>query len=340
MAMTRARWESTNRARELVLGVLRDSPHDAMTAGEVYAAIVDAELTSSMQTAVVLKFAAADGLVIRETGHTAREVLWRISEAGQAWKPEPYNWKKSRGDKFKAKPQAQAPAISAQGDLRPQNGHKPAPTHPYNVTPAVAKAPRPAPVTRPLPAHLESKPDLPKKPKAKAKTYADLRIAEIKGEKTTEWNTEQNADESAVIHSWSAVVEAIEAEGFTAAITPPPPETEPMPEVTSPEIAIDVSELIDARPSESHEDEAPVTHSAHTCTGHCANHAAFSQADEEAQIDRLAAHQTLRARENYIVHLLTIADEHASTGDDLGCSPVWKTARRLAPVFGLEKTYA
>ena len=298
MAMTRAQWETTNRARELVLGVLRDSPNDAMTAGEVYAAIVDAELTSSMQTAVVLKFAAADGLVIRETGHTAREVLWRISEAGKSWKPEPYNWKKSRGDKLKVKPQAQAPAISAQGDLRHQNGHKPAPTHPYNVTPAVAKAPRPAPVTRPLPAHLESKPDLPKKPKAK--TYVDLRIAEIKGEKTTESNTEQNADESAVIHSWSAVVEAIEAEGFTAAITPPPPETEPMPEVTSPEIAI----------------------------------------DEEAQIDRLAAHQTLRARENYIVHLLTIADEHASTGDDLGCSPVWKTARRLAPVFGLEKTYA
>jgi len=161
MAMTRAQWETTNRARELVLGVLRDSPHDAMTAGEVYAAIVDAELTSSMQTAVVLKFAAADGLVIRETGHTAREVLWRISEAGKSWKPEPYNWKKSRGDKLKVKPQAQAPAISAQGDLRPQNGHKPAPTHPYNVTPAVAKAPRPAPVTRPLPAHLESKPDLP-----------------------------------------------------------------------------------------------------------------------------------------------------------------------------------
>lgn len=270
MAMTRAQWETTNRARELVLGVLRDSPNDAMTAAEIFTAIVDAELNGSMQTAVVLKFAAADGLVIRETGHTAREVLWRISEAGKSWKPEPYNWKKSRGDKLKAKPQAQAPAISAQGDLRPQNGHKPAPTHPYNVTPAVA----------------------------------------------------------------------IEAEGFTAAITPPPPETEPMPEVTSPEIAIDVSELIDARPSESHEDEAPVTHSAHTCTGHCANHAAFSQADEEAQIDRLAAHQTLRARENYIVHLLTIADEHASTGDDLGCSPVWKTARRLAPVFGLEKTYA
>lgn len=334
MAMTRAQWETTNRARELVLGVLRDSPNDAMIAGEVYAAIVDAELTSSMQTAVVLKFAAADGLVIRETGHTAREVLWRISEAGKSWKPEPYNWKKSRGDKLKVKPQAQAPAISAQGDLRPQNGHKPAPTHPYNVTPAVAKAPRPAPVTLPLPIHLETK------------TYAYLRLAKIMDalddapESITESNTEQNADESAVIHSWSAVVEAIEAEGFTAAITPPPPETEPMPEVTSPEIAIDVSELIDARPSESHEDEAPVTHSAHTCTGHCANHAAFSQADEEAQIDRLAAHQTLRARENYIVHLLTIADEHASTGDDLGCSPVWKTARRLAPVFGLEKTYA
>jgi len=189
----------------------------------------------------------------------------------------------------------------------------------------VAKTARTAPVTRPLPIHLETK------------TYADLRLAKIMDALD---DAPQNADESAVIHSWSAVVEAIEAEGFTAAITPPPPETEPMPEVTSPEIAIDVSELIDARPSESHEDEAPVTHSAHTCTGHCANHAAFSQA--------LAAHQTLRAREkmkrlrltDYIVHLLTIADEHASTGDDLGCSPVWKTARRLAPVFGLEKTYA
>lgn len=323
MAMTRAQWETTNRARELVLGVLRDSPNDAMTAAEIFTAIVDAELNSAKQTGVILKFAAQDGLVARETGSNAREVLWRITPEGLAWKPEPYNWKKNRTDKVKTK--AQAPAVSAQGALKPEKARNPAQDHPYNVTPAVAKTARTAPVTRPLPIHLETK------------TYADLRLAKIMDALD---DAPQNADESAVIHSWSAVVEAIEAEGFTAAITPPPPETEPMPEVTSPEIAIDVSELIDARPSESHEDEAPVTHSAHTCTGHCANHAAFSQADEEAQIDRLAAHQTLRARENYIVHLLTIADEHAGTGDDLGCSPVWKTARRLAPVFGLEKTYA
>lgn len=308
--------------RAALLTTLQENPGEWFSAKEL------AEFTNTgieevtpAQIGGLLKFMRDDGLV--ESKPEMNINVWRLKRGAGA---------------TSSQIQAQAPAISAQGDLRPQNGHKPAPTHPYNVTPAVAKAPRPAPVTRPLPAHLESKPDLPKKPKAK--TYADLRIAEIKGEKTTESNTEQNADESAVIHSWSVVVEAIEAEGFTAAITPPPPETEPMPEVTSPEIAIDVSELIDARPSESHEDEAPVTHSAHTCTGHCANHAAFSQADEEAQIDRLAAHQTLRARENYIVHLLTIADEHASTGDDLGCSPVWKTARRLAPVFGLEKTYA
>lgn len=226
MAMTRAQWETTNRARELVLGVLRDSPNDAMTAGEVYAAIVDAELNSSMQTAVILKFAAADGLVIRETGHTAREVLWRISEAGKSWKPEPYNWKKSRPEKLKAK----APAVSAQGPIQPAKASKPAKDHPYNVTPAVAKTARTAPVTRPLPIHLETK------------TYADLRQ--------------------------------------------------------------EASDYLQLK-------------------------AAFDQLKED-----------YRLLKEGTVHLLTIADEHASTGDDLGCSPVWKTACRIRPVFGLEKTYA
>lgn len=345
MSVTRKSWEQTNRARELVLGVLRNS-QDAMTAAEVFASIVDTELNSAMQTGVVLKFAAVDGLVDR-TVNGGREVLWAITDAGRTWVPPPYDYRaaKALGMTRARQAKAQAPAVSAQGDLRPQNGHKPSPTHPYNVTPAVAKARRPAPVTRPLPAHLESKPDMAKK-KEKPKTYADLRIAEIKGEELPV-KTYPPSVLDALIKDVLPADEpplALWIPNEPTQHTTITPEDKPMTATT--EIQIDTSELIDMRDAAQQQLEnlrlasQPIQPIRPACQGHCSNHAHASEEAEDAQTDRLAVHQVQIARDDYIVHLLTIADEHASTGDDLGVSPVWKTARRLAPIFGLEKTYA
>ncbi len=207
---------------------------------------------------------------------------------------------------------------------------KKAKAHPWTQTPAVIKTRRPAPVTRPLPVHLESKQDPHIQVPACPLSALDELLVDALAEK--------NADEALVTQSWSAVIESIEAddtqplknpcelpaEDALLATHPIQPET-PM---TAEALAYDTTDAIEM-PFAEHQ-QAP-----HTCTGHCANHARASD-DIEAALARAAD----QAKLDYVVHLLTIADEHAETGDDLGSSPVWKTARRLAPAFGLEKTYA
>jgi hypothetical protein len=77
-----------------------------------------------------------------------------------------------------------------------------------------------------------------------------------------------------------------------------------------------------------------------TCNGTCVNHDKASQESIDQEAERRQVHEAQVARDAYIAHLLAIADEHAATGDKLGESKVWQTARRMAPHFGLEENYA
>lgn len=304
--------------RAALLTTLQENPGEWFSAKEL------AEFTNTgieevtpAQIGGLLKFMRDDGLV--ESKPEMNINVWRLKRGAGA---------------TSSQIQAQAPAVSAQGDLRPQNGHKPAPTHPYNVTPAVAKAPRPAPVTRPLPAHLESKPDLPKKPKAK--TYADLRIAEIKGE-----GLPVKTYPPSVLDA--LIKEVLPADEPSAALWIPneplkiTEELNPMP-TTTPEQPI-AEFKVDPIEAFVHASQ-PIQPTRPACQGHCANHHHASEEAIDQEAARRQLHEAQVAREAYIAHLLTIADEHASTGDDLGVSPTWKSARRLAPHFGLEASYA
>lgn len=320
---------TTQEVRRQVLAILGDNRDDWFTASELWDGIDHPEVGHAKCLGNYLRAMHAEGLVARrvEGGNTP---IWAITPDGAGWSPAPYQ---SRNAKAKAK--AQAPAVSAQGAMRPQNGRKPAPNHPFNVTPAVAKEKRPAPVTRPLPAHLESKPDMAKK-KEKPQTYADLRLAEIKGE-----GLPVKTYPPSVLDA--LIKEVLPADEPSAALWIPneplkiTEELNPMP-TTTPEQPI-AEFKVDPIEAFVHASQ-PIQPTRPACQGHCANHHHASEEAIDQEAARRQLHEAQVAREAYIAHLLTIADEHASTGDDLGVSPTWKSARRLAPHFGLEASYA
>lgn len=305
--------------RAALLTTLQENPGEWFSAKEL------AEFTNTgieevtpAQIGGLLKFMRDDGLV--ESKPEMNINVWRLKRGAGA---------------TSSQIQAQAPAVSAQGDLRPQNDHKPAPNHPFNVTPAVSKKTKPAPVTRPLPAHLESKPDMAKK-KEKPQTYADLRIAEIKGE-----GLPVKTYPPSVLDA--LIKEVLPADEPSAALWIPneplkiTEELNPMP-TTTPEQPI-AEFKVDPIEAFVHASQ-PIQPTRPACQGHCANHHHASEEAIDQEAARRQLHEAQVAREAYIAHLLTIADEHASTGDDLGVSPTWKSARRLAPHFGLEASYA
>ena len=154
MPTTRARWDESNRLRQIVLAGLIDNPYSAFTAPEIFSSIVDAELISATQVSAVLREAAKEDLVARRVTDK-REILWRILPDGMKWKPTPYSHSLAVA---KGKAKGQAPSVTLQGHSQPQKAHKPAPTHEWNHTPACAPPEPPeAPITRPLPIHLTTK---------------------------------------------------------------------------------------------------------------------------------------------------------------------------------------
>lgn len=180
MPMTRNDWDTFQANRSLVLDALRDNPNDYFSAREILSFLADSapEMTT-LKIGKILVFAHEDGLVDKQ--RDGSQHLWAINEDGLAWEPQPYDWRRSR----RTDTPSDSPAPEAlAAPSRPRNGKAaptPSPTHPWVASPAVsAKRPKSAPITRPLPAHLESKAmdavATAAPLRAKAKSYADITL--------------------------------------------------------------------------------------------------------------------------------------------------------------------
>lgn len=310
MPMTRADWDNQNRLRSLILGALKDNPGDAFSAGEILASIVDTDLTNAQQMGRFLAFCADDGLVIKERNGNSH--LWRISQAGLAWTPQPYDWRSKRPAKAKAKdPEAaatsasdappaatptNAPAVSSLGDLAPHKGHRLANSHPWVAHPAVTPAtPKPALITRPLPIHLES-------PMPQAIATKDKPIN----------YTDDPARDADLLQN-SYVVEV--------STETPAPKT-----------------CCGRCGTDAHDQPVPARHL--DLKSYLIAEADMREDEQQQLAEDLKAEALEAARETYLEMLLTMADEAAAVGDHLGRSRAWRLARDLAPVFDLEICYA
>ena len=297
--MTRSQYEQSIATKRGIIHALKDNLGDEFSALEIAAAMLDPPDLKPMQVSSVLKSMVAEGLVSKRPSKNMN--VYRLTKKALTWQPAPYDWR-AEGAKTplpdvdpepevaKSPPAAgkvngtpvNTPPAAPIGQLDPKRQRQPADDHPWIHPPAVTPPkPKAAPITRPLPAHLETKPDPRHSPASPDPGALDL-----------------DADDLAAM----ALPEAPIAPAFgTGAIllANPPFEGSSQPVVdnsNSPEIP-DSSPL----PIDSREDEPlaqpEITPAAISgCggngeCGHCANHAAAGELEElaEAQVARLTA---------------------------------------------------
>ena len=297
--MTRSQYEQSIATKRGIIHALKDNLGDEFSALEIAAAMLDPPDLKPMQVSSVLKSMVAEGLVSKRPSKNMN--VYRLTKKALTWQPAPYDWR-AEGAKTplpdvdpepevaKSPPAAgkvngtpvNTPPAAPIGQLDPKRQRQPADDHPWIHPPAVTPPkPKAAPITRPLPAHLETKPDPRHSPASPDPGALDL-----------------DADDLAAM----ALPEAPIAPAFgTGAIllANPPFEGSNQPVVdnsNSPEIP-DSSPL----PIDSREDEPlaqpEITPAAISgCggngeCGHCANHAAAGELEElaEAQVARLTA---------------------------------------------------
>lgn len=307
--MTRSQYEQSIATKRGIIHALKDNLGDEFSALEIAAAMLDPPDLKPMQVSSVLKSMVAEGLVSKRPSKNMN--VYRLTKKALTWQPAPYDWR-AEGAKTplpdvdpepevaKSPPAAgkvngtpvNTPPAAPIGQLDPKRQRQPADDHPWIHPPAVTPPkPKAAPITRPLPAHLETKPDPRHSPASPDPGALDL-----------------DADDLAAM----ALPEAPIAPAFgTGAIllANPPFDGSNQPVVdnsNSPEIP-DSSPL----PIDSREDEPlaqpKITPAAvsgcggnGTCGGHCANHAHASDLEElaEAQVARLTAQLSELTKKN------------------------------------------
>ena len=296
--MTRTDYEQSVANKLGIINALKDNVGDEFSALEISAAMVDPPDLKPLQIGAVLKSMVAEGLVSKRPSKNMN--VYRLTKKALAWTPPPYDWRaegamatppENASEPVTAKPPAAGkvngtPALTTPAKpahKKPKSpASKPTDDHPWVHPPAVTPPkPKAAPITRPLPAHLETKPDPRHSPASPDPGALDM-----------------DADDLAAI----ALPEAPIAPAFgTGAflLANPPFEASSQPWVdnsNSPEIP-DRSPL----PTDSREDE-PLSQPEITPAaisgcggngecGHCANHAAAGELEElaEAQVARLTA---------------------------------------------------
>ena len=320
MTMTRTQYEHTCAVKAGIIHALRDNLGDEFSAKEIAASMAWPSDLEPMQVGAILKSMVAEGLVTRRRQHDGN--LYQLHKRALAWTPPEYDWRVARSNPVaKTKPPAAGkvngapvlvpPATPARKKPKPP-ASKPADDHPWVHPPAVMPTiPKAAPITRPLPAHLETPVHSPASPDPGA---LDL-----------------DADDLAAM----ALPEAPIAPAFGTGsflLANPPFEASSQPAVdnsNSPEIP-ESSPL----PTDSREDEPlsqpEITPAAISgcgakgdCGGHCANHAQASDEDYLAEsLERALAEigsltDNLKALENHSAALTQKADYFRSMNADL-----------------------
>ena len=312
--MTRSQYEQSCAAKRGIIHALKDNLGDEFSALEISAAMIDPPDLEPRQIGAVLKSMVAEGLVSKRPSKNMN--VYRLSKKALTWTPPPYDWRaegamaplpESPAEPVKAKPPSAGkvngtpvlvpPATPARKKPKPP-ASKPADDHPWVHPPAVMPTvPKAAPITRPLPAHLETPLHSPASPDPGA---LDL-----------------DADELAAM---------------ALPVAPQPMEASSQPAVdncNSQEILVS-SPL----PTDSREDE-PLSQTEITpaaisgcggkgeCGGHCANHAKASDEDYLAEsLERALAEignltDNLKALENHSAALTQKADYFRSMNGDI-----------------------
>jgi len=318
--MPRADYNQTVAIKQGIIAALRDNLSDEFTAKEIADALLYPPDVDGRQVGATLKLMAAEGLVAKRPYQNMN--IYRLHKRALSWVP-PLDDSREVAAAVKAvKPPASKPA-----DDHPW-------VHPPAVLPTVPKA---APVTRPLPAHLETKPDPRHSPASPDPGALDLDDADLAamalpavpiepalGAKAfLVANPPHEASRQLVVDNCTASGQAILDDSSyseipnsspTEASSPEIPDISNHPEIpdSSPDqvncsgLLVSSPDVVDHEapnaaqqtlPAESHEDEPPAHRG---CGGHCANHAHASDLEElaEAQVARLTAQLSELTKKN------------------------------------------
>ena len=319
MTMTRTQYEHTCAVKAGIIHALRDNLGDEFSAKEIAASMAWPSDLEPMQVGAILKSMVAEGLVTRRRQHDGN--LYQLHKRALAWTPPEYDWRVARSNPVaKTKPTATGkvngtpvlvPPVTPARKKPKTSTSKPADNHPWVHPPAVLPTvPKAAPVTRPLPAHLETKVDPRHSPASPDPGALDLNAGDL----------------AAMALPEAPIAPAFGTGSFLLANPPFEASSQP---------AVDNSLMVDPSPSEnpnnsagneinslvipdssplptdSREDEPliqpEITPAAisgcggnGTCGGHCANHAHASDLEElaEAQVARLTAQLSELTKKN------------------------------------------
>ena len=341
--MPRADYNQTVAIKQGIIAALRDNLSDEFTAKEIADALLYPPDVDGRQVGAILKSMVAEGLVTRRRQHDGN--LYQLHKRALAWTPPEYDWRVARSNPVaKTKPPAAGkvngapvlvpPATPARKKPKPP-ASKPADDHPWVHPPAVMPTiPKAAPITRPLPAHLETPVHSPASPDPgaldldaddlAAMALPEAPIAPAFGTGASLLaNPPFEASRQLVVDNCTASGQAILDDSSyseipnsspTEASSPEIPDISNHPEIpdSSPDqvncsgLLVSSPDVVEHEapnaaqqtlPAESHEDEPPAHRG---CGGHCANHAHASDLEElaEAQVARLTAQLSELTKKN------------------------------------------
>lgn len=288
--MTRTDYEQSVANKLGIISALKDNVGDEFTALEISAAMIDPPDLKPLQIGAVLKSMVAEGLVSKRPSKNMN--VYRLTKKALAWTPPPYDWRaegamatppENASEPVTAKPPAAGkvngtpitlPIAKPEKRQRPKPPvTKPADDHPWVHPPAVMpRATKEAPITRPLPAHLETKAD-----PCHSLASPDPGALDLDAD-----------DLAAMALPEAPIAPAFGTESFLLANPPFEASSQPAVDNSNSPVIPDSSPL----PTDSREDEPlaqpEITPAAISgcggkgeCGGHCANHARVSEADDE-----------------------------------------------------------
>ena len=336
--MPRADYNQTVAIKQRIIAALRDNLSDEFTAKEIADALLYPPDVDGRQVGATLKLMAAEGLVAKRPYQNMN--IYRLHKRALSWVP-PLDDSREVAAAVKAvKAQSQAkppaagkvngtpvlvPPVTPARKKPKTSTSKPADNHPWVHPPAVLPTvPKAAPVTRPLPAHLETKADprhSPASPDPGALDLDDTDLAAMAlpavpiepalGAKAfLVANPPHEASRQLVVDNCTASGQAILDDSSYSEIPNSSPTEASSPEIPDiynhPEIPDSSPDVVEHEapnaaqqtlPAESHEDEPPAHRG---CGGHCANHAHASDLEElaEAQGARLTAQLSELTKKN------------------------------------------
>ena len=346
--MPRADYNQTVAIKQGIIAALRDNLSDEFTAKEIADALLYPPDVDGRQVGATLKLMAAEGLVAKRPYQNMN--IYRLHKRALNWVP-PLDDSREVAAAVKAvKAQSQAkppaagkvngapvlvpPATPARRKPKAPTS-KPADDHPWVHPPEVMPTiPKAAPITRPLPAHLETpvhspaSPDpgaldldaddlaamaLPEAPIAPAFGTGSFLLANPPFEASRQLVVDNCTASGQAILDDSSYSE-IPNSSPTEASSPEIPDISNHPEIpdSSPDqvncsgLLVSSPDVVEHEapnaaqqtlPAESHEDEPPAHRG---CGGHCANHAHASDLEElaEAQVARLTAQLSELTKKN------------------------------------------